>query len=66
MGIVISYRGTIDELSSIDGLIADVRQFCQKIGWEFIEVADPWDAQNFIRGFLREGLAESTKEVAHG
>ena len=34
--------------------------------WGFIEVADPWDAQNLIRGFLRQGQAESTKEVAHG
>ena len=41
MGIVIGYRGTLNELSSIDGLIADVRLFCQQIGWEFTEVADP-------------------------
>jgi type III restriction enzyme len=34
--------------------------------WAFIEVADPWDAQNLIRGFLRQEQAESTKEVAHG
>lgn len=34
--------------------------------WGFIEVVDPWDAQNLIRGFLRHGLAQSTKEVAHG
>ncbi len=34
--------------------------------WAFIEIADPWDAKNFIRGFLRQAPAESTKEVAHG
>ena len=34
--------------------------------WKFIEVADPWDAQNLIRGFLRQAPAESIKEVAHG
>ena len=34
--------------------------------WGFIEVADPWDAQNLIRGFLRQAHAESIKEVAHG
>lgn len=32
--------------------------------WAFLEVADPWDAQNLIRGFLKQ--AEQTKEVAHG
>ena len=34
--------------------------------WGFIEIADPWDAQNLIRDFLRQAQAESTKEVAHG
>ena len=34
--------------------------------WAFIEVADPWDAQNLIRGFLKQLHAEPTKEVAHG
>ena len=34
--------------------------------WSFIEIADPWDAQNLIRDFLRQARAESTKEVAHG
>ena len=34
--------------------------------WAFIEVADPWDAQNLIRGFLRQVAAKSIKEVAHG
>ena len=34
--------------------------------WAFIEVADPWDAQNLIRGFLKQLHIEPTKEVAHG
>ena len=34
--------------------------------WAFIEVADPWDAQNLIRGFLKQLHVEPTKEVAHG
>ena len=34
--------------------------------WAFVEIADPWDAQNLIRGFLRQAQAETTKEVAHG
>ena len=34
--------------------------------WTFIEVADPWDAQNLIRGFLKQLHVEPTKEVAHG
>jgi type III restriction enzyme len=34
--------------------------------WAFVEVADPWDAKNFIRGFLKQAQTESTKEVAHG
>jgi len=34
--------------------------------WAFIEVADPWDAQNLIRGFLKQTSAEATKEVVHG
>ena len=34
--------------------------------WAFIEVADPWDAQSLIRGFLQQLHAEPTKEVAHG
>lgn len=33
--------------------------------WAFIEVADPWDGQNLIRGFLKQVKAES-KEIAHG
>jgi type III restriction enzyme len=33
--------------------------------WAFIEVADPWDAQNLIRGFLKQARAKSIKEVAH-
>jgi type III restriction enzyme len=34
--------------------------------WAFIEVADPWDAKNLIRGFLKQAQAESTKEIVHG
>ncbi len=34
--------------------------------WAFIEIADPWDAQNLIRGFLKQMHVEPTKEVAHG
>jgi type III restriction enzyme len=34
--------------------------------WAFVEVADPWDARNIIRGFLKQESAESIKEVAHG
>ncbi len=34
--------------------------------WAFIEVSDPWDAQNLIRGFLKQSQAESIKELAHG
>ena len=32
----------------------------------FIEIADPWNAQNLIRDFLSQARAETTKEVAHG
>jgi type III restriction enzyme len=34
--------------------------------WGFIEIADPWDAQNLIRGFLKQAPVETTKEIAHG
>lgn len=34
--------------------------------WSFIEIADPWDAQNLIRGFLKQEHSETTKEVTHG
>jgi type III restriction enzyme len=33
--------------------------------WAFIEVADPWDAQNVIRSFLKKAQAESTAEIVH-
>jgi type III restriction enzyme len=33
--------------------------------WAFLEVADPWDAQNLIRGYLKQLHSESAKEVAH-
>lgn len=34
--------------------------------WAFIEVADPWDAQNLIRGFLVQAQEELNKETANG
>jgi len=34
--------------------------------WAVIEVADPWDTQNLIRGFLKQAQAEATKEIVHG
>ncbi len=34
--------------------------------WAFLEVSDPWDAQNTIRGFLNQAQAESPREFAHG
>lgn len=34
--------------------------------WAFLEVADPWDAQNLVRGFLKLAQAERKKELAHG
>ena len=34
--------------------------------WAFVEVSDPWDAQNLIRSFLNQLDVEPTKEVAHG
>ena len=34
--------------------------------WAFIEIADPWNAQNLIRDFLSQVQVETTKEVAHG
>ena len=34
--------------------------------WAFLEVADPWDAQNLMRGFLKQAQVEATKEVVHG
>ena len=40
MGVVIDYRGTLDEMALMDRLIADVRLFCQQAGWEFAEVSD--------------------------
>jgi type III restriction enzyme len=33
--------------------------------WAFFEIADPWDAQNLIRGFLKQTQPKSTKEAAH-
>jgi type III restriction enzyme len=34
--------------------------------WAFLEVADPWDAQNLIRGFLKQTQREKEKETADG
>jgi type III restriction enzyme len=34
--------------------------------WAFIEIADPWNAQNLIRDFLSQVHVETTREVAHG
>jgi len=34
--------------------------------WSFAEVADPWNAQNLIRCFLKQLQRETTKEVVHG
>lgn len=34
--------------------------------WAFLEVADPWDAQNLIRGYLKQLQSESAKELVHG
>jgi type III restriction enzyme len=34
--------------------------------WGFLEVTDPWNTQNVVRGYLRQAQAASTKEVAHG
>ena len=33
--------------------------------WDFIEVADPWDAQHLIRGYL-QAQAASRRETTHG
>jgi type III restriction enzyme len=33
--------------------------------WAFLEVADPWDAQHLIRGFLKQAQAEPTQEIVH-
>jgi type III restriction enzyme len=33
--------------------------------WAFIEVADPWDAQNLIRGVLRSAKVKMAEELAH-
>ena len=34
--------------------------------WAFIEIGDPWDAQNLIRGFLKQMKEDSSKDTAHG
>ena len=39
MGIAISYNGSLDDVSRLEELVADVRQFCQSVGWEFAEIS---------------------------
>jgi len=34
--------------------------------WAFLEIADPWDAQNLIRGFLRQAQTATMRDIAHG
>jgi type III restriction enzyme len=33
--------------------------------WAFVEVADPWDAQNLIRSFLKQTQPDSIKEAVY-
>ncbi len=33
--------------------------------WAFIEVADPWDAQNLIRGYLKQMQEAAAKDLQH-
>ena len=33
--------------------------------WAFVEVTDPWDAQNLIRSFLKRTRMKTTREVVH-
>lgn len=40
VGIVINYRGTLDDVGRLDSLIADVRLFCRQAGWEYTEVSE--------------------------
>jgi type III restriction enzyme len=34
--------------------------------WAFLEISDPWDAQNLIRGFLKQAHASSEEGILHG
>jgi type III restriction enzyme len=34
--------------------------------WDFIEVGDPWDAQNLIRGYIKQAQLNLEKDDAHG
>jgi type III restriction enzyme len=34
--------------------------------WEFMEVLDPWDAQNLIRKFIKQRSRLTTKEISNG
>lgn len=51
MGIAISYNGSLDDVSRLDELVADVRQFCQSTGWEFAEISQ------YISGVALAGTA---------
>ena len=34
--------------------------------WGFLEINDPWNAQNLIREYLNRSLANQEKEIFHG
>lgn len=34
--------------------------------WDFLEVADPWDAQNLIRGYLKQQKSKAKTTAANG
>lgn len=34
--------------------------------WGFVEINDPWNAQNLIREYLNRSLANQEKEIVHG
>ena len=34
--------------------------------WGFLEINDPWNAQNLIREYLKRSLANQEKEIVHG
>jgi type III restriction enzyme len=34
--------------------------------WGFLEINDPWNAQNLIREYLKKSLANQEKEIVHG
>ena len=51
MGIAISYSGSLNDVASLDHLIADVRLFSQAAGWKFDELTD-----------IISGIAQTTPE----